>query len=92
MRGLAIENAAQVLEDGSYESGILFRFDEVRHWGAFRETREYAIYHFPDSNEWHGDVIDSSGWRDLTEDEIFVLKDRYLFETAGSSLMPADLR
>lgn len=69
-------------EDGSFviEPIVAIGLTEVRKFGKLSTTFEYNLYRNDNTGEWHGDVIDCDGWRNLNEDEINNIIDRYRLE------------
>lgn len=70
---VSIERASRKTGDGMYEDGYLFTFDDVWRNGLLKVTKEYSLWHWPQSGSWTGDVIDASGWHDLSHEECIEL-------------------
>lgn len=49
---------------------IVFSFQEVHGLGLIKTTYEYTLYYSTSEKSWGGDVIDSSGWRNLSFNEV----------------------
>lgn len=49
---------------------IVFSFQETYGLGLIKTTNEYTLYYSTSEKSWSGDVIDSSGWRDLSFNEV----------------------
>lgn len=55
---------------------IVFSFQETHRVGILKICYEYTIYYSISEKTWAGDIIDSSGWRDLTHDEVMEIVEK----------------
>ena len=68
--------------DGSVviEPITTFNFSEAHVIGNLKAVFEYNMYLNENTGEWYGDVIDYDGWRDLNDDEVNDIVNRYRLE------------
>lgn len=71
-----VERAFRKDSYGKVEEGYLFQFDEVWRNGLLKVTKEYSIWYWPKTGSWDGNVIDASGWHDITFEECMNLISR----------------
>lgn len=87
-----VECACRKDASGKREEGYLFRFDEVWRNGLLKITKEYSLWYWPKSNSWNGDVIDASGWHDITFEECMELVARKGLSPIGQDSPPLTAR
>lgn len=58
---------------------VVFSFKQIFRQGLLKTEHEYTIYYNNHTKKWHGDVIDSDGWHDISkEDLIKLIKEKKL--------------
>jgi len=59
-------------KDGSQTlcPGVAFSFKKVYRSGLLKSEHEYTIYYNRHTKKWRGDVIDSDGWHDISEEAV----------------------